>query len=419
MSEEEVIKRRFELVSGELNERARRLVAASEAMAIGWGGISVVSRATGLSRKAISQGIKQLQQGGGGNEGRIRRKGGGRKKTVKKDPSLREDLERLVEPVTRGDPESPLRWTCKSVRHLAKELVRQGHQVSHQLVSELLHDLGYSLQANRKTREGGEHPDRDRQFEHLNAQAQAFLAAGEPAVSVDAKKKELIGDFKNPGREWRPQGHPEEVRVYDFPIAGLGRATPYGIYDVGQNTGWVNVGIDHNTAAFAVESIRRWWHSVGQSQYPEAKRLLISADSGGSNGSRVRLWKWELQQLADETGLSITVCHLPPGTSKWNKIEHRLFAWISQNWRGKPLTSYAVVLKFIAATTTTTGLSVQCQLDTNRYPAGRKVSDEEMATLSIVPDTFHGEWNYLSAKRASQGGRRGKRNPYQRGYQGL
>ena len=399
MSEEEVIKRRFELVSGELNERARRLVAASEAMAIGWGGISVVSRATGLSRKAISQGIKQLQQGGGGNEGRIRRKGGGRKKTVKKDPSLREDLERLVEPVTRGDPESPLRWTCKSVRHLAKELVRQGHQVSHQLVSELLHDLGYSLQANRKTREGGEHPDRDRQFEHLNAQAQAFLAAGEPAVSVDAKKKELIGDFKNPGREWRPQGHPEEVRVYDFPIAGLGRATPYGIYDVGQNTGWVNVGIDHNTAAFAVESIRRWWHSVGQSQYPEAKRLLISADSGGSNGSRVRLWKWELQQLADETGLSITVCHLPPGTSKWNKIEHRLFAWISQNWRGKPLTSYAVVLKFIAATTTTTGLSVQCQLDTNRYPAGRKVSDEEMATLSIVPDTFHGEWNYTLLPR--------------------
>jgi len=399
MSEEEVIKRRFELVSGELNERARRLVAASEAMAIGWGGISVVSRATGLSRKAISQGIKQLQQGGGGNEGRIRRKGGGRKKTVKKDPSLREDLERLVEPVTRGDPESPLRWTCKSVRHLAKELIRQGHQVSHQLVSELLHDLGYSLQANRKTREGGEHPDRDRQFEHLNAQAQAFLAAGEPAVSVDAKKKELIGDFKNPGREWRPQGHPEEVRVYDFPIAGLGRATPYGIYDVGQNTGWVNVGIDHNTAAFAVESIRRWWHSVGQSQYPEAKRLLISADSGGSNGSRVRLWKWELQQLADETGLSITVCHLPPGTSKWNKIEHRLFAWISQNWRGKPLTSYAVVLKFIAATTTTTGLSVQCQLDTNRYPAGRKVSDEEMATLSIVPDTFHGEWNYTILPR--------------------
>jgi transposase len=402
MSEEEAIKRRFERVSGELNERARRLVAASEAMAIGWGGISTVSRATGLSRKAISEGIKELQEGGGGNEGRIRRKGGGRKKTVTKDPSLREDLERLVEPVTRGDPESLLRWTCKSVRKLAEELVHQGHQVSHQLVSELLHELGYSLQANRKTREGGEHPDRDAQFEHVNAQAEAFLAAGEPVVSVDAKKKELVGDFKNGGREWHPQGQPEEVRVYDFPITGLGRATPYGVYDLGQNAGWVNVGMDHDTAAFAVESIRCWWNSVGQSQYPEAKRLLISADGGGSNGSRVRLWKWELQQFADETGLSITVCHLPPGTSKWNKIEHRLFAWISQNWRGKPLTSYAVILKLIAATTTTTGLTVQCQLDTNLYAAGRKVSDEAMATLTIVPDTFHGEWNYtVLPRRAS------------------
>jgi transposase len=331
MSEEEAIKRRFELVNGELNERARRLVAASEAIAIGWGGISAVSRATGLSRKAISQGIKELQEGGGQNTGRIRCQGGGRKKTVNKDPRLREDLERLVDPVTRGDPEAPLRWTCKSVRKLAEELVRQGHQVSHQLVSELLHELGYSLQANRKTREGGEHPDRDAQFAHLNAQAEAFLAAGEPVVSVDAKKKELVGDFKNPGREWYPQGKPEEVRVYDFPITGLGRATPYGVYDLGLNAGWVNVGMDHDTAAFAVESIRRWWNTVGRSQYPKAKRLLISADGGGSNGSRVRLWKWELQQLADETGLSLMVCHLPPGTSKWNKIEHRLFAWISQN----------------------------------------------------------------------------------------
>src|SRR5437879_2859829 len=287
MSEEEVIKRRFERVSGELNERTRRLVAAREAMAIGWGGISAVSRATGLSRKAIRQGIKELQEGGGGNEERIRRTGGGRKKTVNKDPSLREDLERLVDPVTRGDPESPLRWTCKSVRQLAEELVRQGHQVSPQLVSELLHERGYSLQANRKTREGGEHPDRDAQFEHLNAQAEAFLAAGEPVVSVDAKKKELVGDFKNGGREWHTQGQPEQVRVYDFPIAGLGRATPYGVYDLGQNAGWVNVGMDHDTAAFAVESIRRWWNSVGQSQYPKAKRLLISADGGGSNGSRV------------------------------------------------------------------------------------------------------------------------------------
>ncbi len=399
---EKAIKQRFDLLVGELNERTRRLLAASEAMMIGWGGISAVSRATGLSRKAISQGIKQLQDGARVSEGRIRRTGGGRKKTVMKDPKLCEDLERLVEPVTRGDPESPLRWTCKSVRKLAQELNRQGHQVSHQLVSELLHERGYSLQANRKTREGGEHADRNAQFEHVNAQAQTFLAAGEPVVSVDAKKKELVGDFKNPGREWGPQGEPEEVRVYDFPISGLGRATPYGVYDLRQNAGWVNVGIDHDTAAFAVESLRRWWNAVGQSQYPGAKRLLISADGGGSNGSRVRLWKWELQQMADETGLAITVCHLPPGTSKWNKIEHRLFAWISQNWRGKPLTSYAVILKLIAATTTEAGLTVQCQLDTNRYPAGRKVSDEEMATLSILPDTFHGEWNYIIQPRKTQ-----------------
>ncbi len=395
MKEEEAIKRRFERVARELNERTRRLVAASEAMAMGWGGISAVSRATGLSRKAISHGIKELEEGGGASEGRIRRKGGGRKKTVSKQPSLREDLERLVEPVTRGDPESPLRWTSKSVRKLAKELRQQGHQVSHQLVSELLHELGYSLQVNRKT------VDRDAQFEHLNAQAQAFLAAGEPAISVDAKKKELVGEFKNGGREWRPEGEPEQVRVYDFPIPGVGRATPYGVYDLGQNAGWVNVGIDHETAAFAVESIRRWWNAVGKSQYPEAKRLLISADGGGSNGSRVRLWKWELQQLADETGLTITVCHLPPGTSKWNKIEHRLFAWISQNWRGKPLVSYAVILKLLAATTTEAGLSVQCQLDMNSYPTGRTISDEEMATLSLVPDSFHGEWNYTIGPRGT------------------
>jgi transposase len=399
MKEEAAIKRRFEQVCGKLNERTRRLVAASEALALGWGGISAVSRATGLSRKAIRHGIKELQEEEGRGEGRIRRRGGGRKKTASKDASLREDLERLVEPVTRGDPESPLRWTCKSVRKLAEELRTLGHQVSHELVSQLLHELGYSLQANRKTREGGTHQDRDAQFAHLNAQAEAFLAAGEPVVSVDAKKKELVGDFKNPGREWSPQGEPQEVRVYDFPISGLGRATPYGVYDVAQNAGWVNVGIDHDTAAFAVESIRRWWKAVGQSQYPEAKRLLISADGGGSNGSRVRLWKWELQRLADETGLSITVCHLPPGTSKWNKIEHRLFAWISQNWRGQPLSSYVVILQLIAATTTKAGLTVQCQLDTQRYPAGRKVSDEDMATLSLLPDPFHGEWNYTIRPR--------------------
>src|SRR5712691_133229 len=277
MKEEEAIRQRFERVTGELNERTRRLVAGSEAMALGWGGISAVSRATGLSRKVISQGIKDLQKGKGVGEGRIRRKGGGRKKTVSKDPSLQEELERLVEPVARGDPESPLRWTCKSVRKLARELMEQGHQVSHELVSQLLHELGYSLQSTRKTREGGEHPDRDAQFEQINAQAEAYLSTGDPVLSVDAKKKELVGDFKNNGREWHPKGEPEQVRVYDFPIAGLGRVTPYGVYDQGRNVGWVNVGIDHDTAAFAVESIRRWWNEVGKPEYPQAKRLLISA----------------------------------------------------------------------------------------------------------------------------------------------
>ena len=401
MTQEEEIKQRYVRIAGDLTERTRRLFAANEALSLGWGGISAVSRATGLSRQVISDGMQELQEGTQAEEGRVRRKGGGRKSNVSKDPKLSEDLERLVEPVTRGDPESPLRWTSKSVRKLAKELQGMGHQVSHELVSELLHGLGYSLQALRKTREGGEHPDRDGQFEHLNAQAAAFLAAGEPAVSVDAKKKELVGDFKNPGREWHPQGEAEEVRVYDFPIKGLGRATPYGVYDLGRNAGWVNVGIDHNTAAFAVQSLRSWWNEMGQQQYPQATRLLISADSGGSNGSRVRLWKWELQQLADETGLSITVCHLPPGTSKWNKIEHRLFAWISQNWRGKPSKGYAVILQLIAATTTQAGLTVQCQLDTTSYPAGRKISDEEMATLSIQPDAFHGEWNYTILPQAT------------------
>jgi transposase len=401
MKEEEGVKQRFELVAGELNERARRLLAASEAVVIGRGGISAVSRATGLSRKAIRQGIKELQEGQRPKEGCIRRKGGGRKTTVSKDPSLQEDLEGLVEPVTRGDPESPLRWTSKSVRTLAQELSELGHQVSHQLVSELLHALGYSLQANRKTHEGGDHEDRDAQFEHINSQAKAFLREGEPVISVDAKKKELVGDFKNAGQEWHPKGKPEEVRVYDFPIEGQGRVTPYGVYDQGRNTGWVNVGIDHDTAEFAVESIRGWWNEVGQQQYPKAKRLLITADGGGSNGSRVRLWKWELQQLADETGLQITVSHFPPGTSKWNKIEHRLFAWISQNWRAKPLMSYEVIIKLIAATKTRAGLTVQSRLDTNTYPSGRKISDEQMDTLSIQRDPFHGEWNYTIVPRTS------------------
>jgi transposase len=401
MKEEEAIKRRYELVARDLNERTRRLLAASEALAIGRGGISAVSRATGLSRKVISLGIKDLQDEERVSEGRIRRRGGGRKTTVSKDPNLQEDLERLVEPVTRGDPESPLRWTVKSVRTLAQELKKLGHQVSHQLVSELLHTLGYSLQANRKTHEGGEHPDRDAQFEHINTQAKAFLAEGEPVISVDAKKKELVGDFKNPGREWHPKGESDLVRVYDFPIEGQGRVTPYGVYDQGRNIGWVNVGIDHDTAEFAVESIRRWWNEVGQDLYSEAARLLITADGGGSNGSRVRLWKWELQRLADETGLEITVCHFPPGTSKWNKIEHRLFSFISQNWRGKPLVSYEVIIKLIAATRTRAGLTVQSRLDTNTYQTSRKIADSQMDALLIRRDNFHGEWNYTILPRTA------------------
>lgn len=402
MEQQEVIKARFARVAKMLDERARRAVAASEALAIGWGGITAVSRATGLSRTVIQNGIKELTgTAPSAAPGRIRRPGGGRKKTMVTDQSVRTDLEHLVEPVTRGDPESALRWTCKSVRKLAAELREQGHQVSHQWVAERLRDLGYSLQGNRKTREGSNHPDRDAQFQHINATAQAFLAAGDPVISVDTKKKELVGDFKNGGREWRPQGEPEEVRVYDFMIPELGRVSPYGVYDLASNAGWVNVGIDHDTAAFAVESIRRWWQRAGKAHSPQAQRVLITADGGGSNGSRVRLWKWELQRLADETGLSISVCHFPPGTSKWNKVEHRLFAFISQNWRGKPLVSYAVILSLIAATSTTTGLTVESALDTQTYPPGIKVTDEEMATIHLERDAFHGEWNYTISPHAS------------------
>ena len=317
-------------------------------------------RATGVSRVTIRQGMRELSQPNlGADKGRIRRAGGGRKRTVEHDPKLREDLEKLVEPASRGDPESPLRWTCKSVRKLAVELGRQGHKTSHRMVAELLHEMGYSLQANRKTLEGSAHPDRNAQFEHLNRAVQLQLWAGEPVVSVDTKKKELVGPFKNSGRELRPTGQPEEVLVHDFLIPELGRVSPYGVYDVGQNEAWVSVGVDHDTAAFAVESIRRWWRTMGQPLYPQATRLLITADAGGSNGYRLRLWKLELQKLADETGLEIAVCHLPPGTSKWNKIEHRLFSAISQNWRGKPLVNHEVVVNLIGATTTRTGLRVR------------------------------------------------------------
>ena len=392
----EAVRQRFSVLAPLLDERRRRLVAAAEALALGRGGVSGVARVTGVSRSAIQAGLAELRTPAGErvSAARVRRPGGGRPRTVETDPTLRADLERLVEPTARGDPESPLRWICKSVRKLAAELQGQGHRVSHQLVAELLREQGYRLQANRKTLEGGNHPDRDAQFAYLNGQVAAQLAAGEPAISVDTKKKELVGPFKNGGRELRPKGQPEPVRVHDFVDKELGRASPYGIYDLAQNTGWVNVGIDHDTASFAVESVRRWWTSMGQAVYPHATRLLICADGGGSNGSRVRLWKLELQRLADETGLTIQVCHLPPGTSKWNKIEHRLFSFISQNWRGKPLLSYEVIVSLIAATTTATGLRVQSVLDTNRYPTGRKVSDAELATVRLHKHDFHGEWNY-------------------------
>jgi transposase len=388
------IKARYEALRPRLDERARRLLAAAESQAIGPGGISAVSRATGVSRRVIRHGMAELQEPAALSPGRIRRAGGGRKKAVERDPTFKTDLEKLLESTTRGDPEAPLRWTCKSLRKLTAELQRLHHRVSHQVVADLLHDLGYSLQANRKTKEGANHPDRNAQFEHLNAKVKWCLSRQEPVISVDTKKKELVGDFKNGGRELRPKGEPEKVRVHDFIDPELGRATPYGIYDIGRNSGWVSVGVDHDTAEFAVETIRRWWRSMGQPTYPRAKRLLITADSGGSNGSRLRLWKWELQQFADETGLRIAVCHFPPGTSKWNKIEHRLFSFITQNWRGKPLISLQAIVSLIAATTTATGLRVHSELDTAAYESGIKVSDQAIAQVKLRRDKFHGDWNY-------------------------
>jgi transposase len=390
------IRRRFTLIEKHLDERMRRLVAAAEAEAVGTGGVSLVARATGVSRRAIRVGAQELKARGRQRlaGGRIRRPGGGRKRTVEQDATLIADLETLIEPTARGDPESPLRWTCKSVRRLAAELTRQGHRTSHRMVAELLHQLGYSLQANRKTIEGAHHPDRNAQFEYINARVRAALRSGEPAISVDTKKKELVGNFKNGGREWAAQGQPARVRVHDFVMPGLGRAIPYGVYDLGTNTGWVSVGIDHDTAAFAVESIRRWWKWMGARVYPRAHRLLITADAGGSNGARVRLWKVELQKLADELRLRISVCHFPPGTSKWNKIEHRLFSFISQNWRGKPLITHEVIVKLIASTRTTKGLRVGSRLDTKSYPAGVKVSRHTVDALALRPESFHGDWNY-------------------------
>jgi transposase len=385
--------RKLAAILPQLNEKQRRLLLAAEARAFGRGGITRVALASGVSPPTIRKALRELA-GPADLRERIRRPGAGRKRTEELDPTVREDLERLIDPVTRGDPMSPRRWTCKSLRKLTAELQAQGHRVSRQLVGELLHDLGYSLQANRKTLEGSAHPDRDAQFAYVNAQVQTEIEAGEPAISVDTKKKELVGPFKNAGQEWQPHGQPEAVRVHDFIDRDLGRASPYGVYDLAGNVGWVNVGIDHDTATFAVESIRRWWTQLGRATYPHATRLLITADGGGSNGSRVRLWKLELQQLADETGLVIHVCHFPPGTSKWNKIEHRLFAFISQNWRGKPLVTYETIVSLIGGTSTRTGLQVHCQLDANAYPVGRKVTDEELATVRLERDDFHGDWNY-------------------------
>lgn len=394
MVNEAAIRLRYEALEPVLDEQGRRRLAAAEAQAAGHGGVSAVARITGIARSTIGRGLADLRSAVVPERGRIRRPGGGRKPLTVKDPSLIEDLRELVEPVTRGDPQAPLKWTAKSLRKLADGLRALGHRVSHNTVAALLRTLDYSLQANRKTREGTSHPDRDAQFDYINARVKQALARGEPAISVDTKKKELVGDFKNAGREWRPKGTPEPVRVHDFLIKQLGRAVPYGIYDFGENAGWVSLGIDHDTASFAVNAIRRWWQMMGRTRYPNASSLTITADCGGSNGARLRLWKLELQKLANELKLSITVCHLPPGTSKWNKIEHRLFSFITQNWRGRPLVSYAVIVQLIAATTTKTGLKVHCEIDPNTYPAGIKVSDAEIACINLHRHDFHGDWNY-------------------------
>ena len=397
---ESMIADKFLLLKNVLDERGRRLWAAAEAKMLGRGGISSVHRATGMARSTILQGLADLAAPKSTpttqthSHTKIRRAGGGRKKATVLQPGLGAALENLVSSTTRGDPMNPLLWTCKSVRKLAAELALQGFSTSHRMVAELLSDKGYSLKANVKTKEGGTHVDRDAQFTHISEQVRATQAAGCPVISVDTKKKELVGDFKNSGREWSGKGEAERVRVHDFLIPELGRANPYGVYDLTRNEGWVSVGTDHDTSAFAVESIRRWWEGMGKSAYPEARQLLITADGGGSNGSRVRLWKLELQRFATETGLKIKVCHFPPGTSKWNKIEHRLFSFISMNWRGKPLVSHEVMVNLIAATTNRSGLKVRASIDAAKYPAGRKVTPEEMEQVQLDKETFHGEWNY-------------------------
>ncbi len=396
---------KYQQLAPYLNEKGRRIWAATEALSLGRGGVSAVASATGLSRATIHAGLSELKAGPAATtevRPRVRRPGGGRKRVTARDPSLLTDLESLVEPVTRGDPQSPLRWTCKSTNKLAVELQGLGHRVSPRTVYSLLEQLGYSLQANRKTQEGSGHPDRDAQFRHIAELVQRFQAEGQAVISVDTKKKELIGAFYNKGREWRPQGQPEQVQVHDFVDPELGKVIPYGVYDLAANQGWVSVGIDHDTAAFAVATIRQWWRVMGQPLYPQATALLVTADGGGSNGSRTRLWKFELQQLANELGITIHVCHFPPGTSKWNKIEHRMFCHISQNWRGRPLTSREVVVNLISQTTTAQGLAIQAALDEQRYPTGVTVPDEIFDALSIERDEFHGDWNYRIKPRSIQ-----------------
>lgn len=404
MGIDESISARYKALSGILNERQRRLYAAVEAKILGYGGIKRVHEITGVARGSIMSGIKELESCAEvlSSEPRaIRRAGAGRKKLVDKHPGIREALERLVDPVTRGDPESSLRWTCKSLMQLADELNAAGYKISHVSVGRLLKDLGYSLQGNRKTMEGGESPDRNAQFEHIHDMVQTAMSTGQPVISVDTKKKELVGQYKNNGKEWQPHGQPEDVKVYDFVDKELGRANPYGVYDLSRNSAWVSVGTDHDTASFAVATIRRWWFAMGKKAYPDARELMITADGGGSNGSRVRLWKLELQKLADELAIPIRVSHFPPGTSKWNKIEHRLFSYISLNWRGKPLVSHEVIVNLIAATTTRKGLKVRAELDQNPYPKGIKVSDEEFASIRLARDNFHGEWNYTIKPNAA------------------
>jgi hypothetical protein len=399
----ERIRQKYMALSPMMDERMRRQWAAAEASALGWGGVTTVSTATGLARNTITAGLRELEHRqthpGEAVGARLRSVGGGRKPLTEIDPGLLHALDALVDPVTRGHPESPLRWTCKSTRKLAEELQRQNHPVTDRTVATLLKQAGYSLQANRKTKEGSSHPDRNAQFEYINRQVITCQKRCQPVVSVDTKKKELVGEFKNPGQEWQRKGKPEKVKVHDFPEKKLGKAIPYGVYDMARNEGWVSVGIDHDTAQFAAASIGRWWRELGARRYPRATELMITADGGGSNSSRNRLWKVALQDLANDLDLTLRVCHFPPGTSKWNKIEHRLFCFITKNWRGRPLTSYEVIVNLIANTTTASGLTVRAALDTNEYETGIEISDEELAKVKLTPAKFHGEWNYTIRPR--------------------